>query len=246
MYWKINFLSVKSLLLIVLACVWLAADIAAAEKTLPLRIYVVDNMPVAKRGLVMNSWVEERHIREVILPEVNRIWRPANISFTLQQFARISARDSEKKEKLIRGIAESRRDLSGRSDPKRIDKLGKLIEIENFASREVSVFLFPYLGEKSQGHARRKQRRIFLGQWTDKYSQHGQAPVKAKLIEGVPFEQGSLSRTLAHELGHILQLKHPDKNMQKDFGLLMGGKRPGYRLLPEEIATARRALEKVY
>lgn len=79
-------------------------------------------------------------------------------------------------------------------------------------------------------------RRNFIGQWSDKTSE---SPEKFQLTETHPFKKGSLSRTVAHELGHILGLKHPDKTAQTEFDRLMGGKRPCYKLTTQEIETAR-------
>ena len=69
-------------------------------------------------------------------------------------------------------------------------------------------------------------------------------PKKFALAEGRPFKEGSLSRTLGHEVGHLLGLDHPDKKTQKVFHRLMGGKKHGYKLTDEEIIKARKVAEQ--
>jgi predicted Zn-dependent protease len=49
------------------------------------------------------------------------------------------------------------------------------------------------------------------------------------------FDRGSLSRTMAHEIGHVLGLKHN----KCDFNCLMGGDFDGYFMTTEQIKTAR-------
>ncbi len=188
----------------------------------------------------MQSWVSDADITQVIMPEVNRIWAPAKITFTLDQVVLSKSPDSSQKQSLIRGIVNSHRDEKGRSDPKRIKKLNKLIDWSMHRPEVINIYLVPYLGEKSQGNAKSETKRIFVGQWTDKKVQSTQGPEKFQLVEQGAFKKGSLSRTVAHEIGHILGLKHPDRASEHEFNRLMGGKKAGYALTSEELQTARR------
>ena len=200
---------------------------AEAELVVPIRFHIVKNMPMKKDGLTMRSWVSRADIISTILPEVNRIWRPASISFVEEKTLHSAAREHPKKAALIEFIVNSRRDSQGKSNPKRIKKLKKLIDWEQHNPDAINIYFVPYLGERSQGNAKRKRRRIFLAQWTDKASKAKKLPEKFQLVETRPFQKGSLSRTLAHEIGHILGLKHPNESNQTEFQLLMGGqKRP--------------------
>lgn len=70
--------------------------------------------------------------------------------------------------------------------------------------------------------------------WTDKPSRGRKPPQQVKLLEPQPFAVGSLSRTIAHELGHIVGLRHPNKAQQTRFGRLMGGRKPGENLTRRE------------
>lgn len=204
-----------------------------------VKFHIVTGLPMVKHDLTMSSWIEPSEIQNIILPEINRIWQPAGIRFSASAIVKHQALNPPNRDKLIRSIANARRDSSGKSDPKRIKKLNRLIDESHHQPKMVNVYFVPYLGEKSQGNASRKRLRIFVGQWSDKASKNSKAPQKFQLVEPLPFRKGSLSRTTAHELGHLLGLRHPDKNTQIIFGRLMGGRKAGYLLTREEIAIAR-------
>lgn len=193
----------------------------------------------------MYSWVRAEDVSNTIMPEINRIWRKAGIVFKLENIFQNPGTNPQDKSKLIVDIIDARRDSQGKSDPKRIKKLNKLINWDNLHPNAINVYLVPYLGEKSQGNAKPRHRLVLIGQWTDKSSKARNAPEKFQLTESMPFKKGSLSRTVAHEIGHVLGLKHPDKKTQSTFGLLMGGKKAGYSLTQTEIETARRNAVKI-
>jgi hypothetical protein len=227
---------------IYMALIFLAATPALANPktiTLPLSIHFVTDLPMQKRGVAMNSWISPSQIRQTILTEVNRIWRHTGITFTLKSLKHESALKLKNKRKLVEYLANAKRDQNGKADKNRIQKLNKLIDWSHHDPAAINVYIVPYLGETSQGNASRKQKRIFIAEWTDKPSKAKQAPERFKLTEAQPFKTGSFSRTLAHEIGHILGLKHPDKRAQIQTGLLMGGKKSGYAITASEIAITR-------
>ena len=210
----------------------------AKQLLIPVNVHIVQNMDMQKGDVTMTSWVKSAHIREVVIPEVNRIWGRANIRFVLNNVSKTKALSPPNKDMLLDYVVNAKRDMKGKSDPKRIKKLNRLIDYSAENKQEINVYLVPYIGEKSQGNAKRKAKRVLLGMWTDKYAK-GSPPRKVKLLEQKPFKHGSLARTFAHELGHILGLVHPNKRDQTIKGRLMGGRRPGYILTKPEINIAR-------
>jgi hypothetical protein len=223
------------------------AGMARAEPviTVPVRIHIVRDLVMPKDGLAMHSWVTERQVRDVILPEVNRIWRAADVAFRLDAVGTASTRDRPDRRALIDAVVTAQRDADGESDPERIRHLSELVEFASGAPGTVDVYLVPYLGEASQGNTKRSLRRVFVAQWTDKSSKGRRAPERFQLTEPGAFDRGSLSRTVAHELGHVLGLRHPDKGGDALTGLLMGGRSPGYALTADEVAKARRRAGKL-
>ena len=206
--------------------------------SVPIRFHIVTGMDMNKEGLRMDSWVTSQDIKHTIVPEVNRIWRNSDISFDIESIHDNPANQHARKASLIQAIVNAKRDQNGKSDAKRIKNLNQLIDWTRHDRDFINVYFVPYLGEKSQGNAKRKKRRVFVAQWSDK-ARGATKPEKFQLIEARPFKKGSLSRTLAHELGHILGLKHPNKDTQSEFNLLMGGKKAGYKIRAKEIKTAR-------
>lgn len=220
-----------------------AADLETI--TVPVRFHIVTDMIMVKDGLEMQSWASQDDIENTILPEVNRIWRPAGIQFEVETIIEHDALDPPNKQELIDYIVESHRNSEGRSDPERITKLNELINWDLHGDDVINVYLVPYLGETSQGNARRRIKRAFVTQYSDKASRAKQPPKKFQLTEPLPFKEGSLSRTVAHEIGHIFRLGHPDRKTQTVFGMLMGGRKSGYDLTQENIETAREAAIKI-
>jgi hypothetical protein len=212
---------------------------AAPSITVPVRVHIVRDLVMPKEGLAMQSWVTDQQVRDVILPEVNRIWRAADIAFRLDTVGDAATRRPPDHRERIHAVVTAQRDADGESDPERIRHLGELIAFTPGAAGTVDVYLVPYLGEASQGNAKRSLRRVFVAQWTDKASKGRGLPERFQLTERGAFVRGSLSRTVAHELGHVLGLRHPDKR-DAVAGLLMGGRMPGEALTAEEVAKARR------
>jgi hypothetical protein len=220
---------------------------AAYEKPLriPLNFFIITQISIHKDSLNLTSWVQEEQIRKYILPEVNRIWMPANIEFYERLVLVRPALSPQNKDEITRYLANAKQDESEKSDPERINMISQLINFQEETSGALNIYLVPYLGETSQGHAKRKERRAFITQWTDKTSHGKSAPERFNLIEKGNFKEGSIARTIAHEIGHLLKLSHPETTSQTVFNRLMGGKQPGYDLTADEIALARKYARKL-
>jgi hypothetical protein len=210
---------------------------------LNLRIHLMTDISMKhSSGLVMENWVRPQDVEEIIMPEVNAIWKQANIKWVIESIIEENVVKGESYEESIAFIASTKRDSAGHSDSDRLPHLFALMQPKNMSKPEeldknlFHIYLFPFIGNTSQGNAMRPFNwSTVVGTWTNKFNRGG-IPEKVILVEDHDkFKRGSLSRTIAHEIGHVLNLKHNE--CQTD--CLMGGKSQGYLLTEEQIATAR-------
>ncbi|MFO7622201.1 MAG: hypothetical protein R6W81_13205 [Bacteroidales bacterium] len=217
---------------------------------LNLRIHIMTDVTMThSSGLVMDNWVSPRDIEEIIMPEVNAIWSQANIKWVIESIIKENAVKGESYEESIAFIASTKRDSAGHSDSARLPHLYSLMQPKNMSTPEeldenlFHIYLFPFIGNTSQGNAMRPFNwSTVVGTWTNKFNRGG-TPEKVLLTEDHDsFKRGSLSRTIAHEIGHVLNLKHNECETD----CLMGGKSQGYLLTEGQIATARlEALKRI-
>ena len=211
---------------------------------IPITIHFVNDLNITKAGQRLTPWLTEKDIRETVLPEVNRIWKPAGIEWNLLavDMAKSDASESERVARYLEGAA---RGEDGGSNPELVRNLVSIIPVTDDKVKSVHVCVLPFIGSTLQGIAIPKRQVAFVGQWTDKPSQGRKAPIRCKIVEIGAFAQGSFSRTLAHELGHTLSLQHPDRAARQP-DALMGGGRPGNALSEQECDMARKAALRLY
>ena len=214
--------------------------LGAAEEELfqvPIRIHLIDDLSMSKKGVEMTNWITAEVIQDTVMPELNRIWSKARIEWTLRGVGTEATR-SNGREETVEYVLNATRDSQGKADPERVKKLRGIFKTELADPNAVNIYVIPYLGGTSQGVASPNRKRVVIGQWTDKPSHGLRPPERCLLVEPGEFQQGSFSRTLGHELGHILGLPHPAKGTPP-FGRLMGGSQPGNELTHDEISVAR-------
>ncbi len=229
----------------------LASSIKADEKTvyhLNLRIHLMTDITMThSSGISMDSWVTPSNVRDIIMPEVNEIWKQANIQWVIESIIEEDVVKHNAYEESIAFIASTKRDSKGRSDRKRLPHLNSLMQRKYMSKTKrldnnlFHIYLFPFIGNTSQGNAMRHfEWRSVVGTWSNKHNRGG-VPEKTLLIEEHDaFKRGSLSRTIAHEIGHVLNLGH--KGCKSD--CLMGGRPQGYLLTNAQIERARTAAKK--
>lgn len=216
----------------------------ASPFVLPVKFHLMQDVPMEFNGQQMNVWVTEGDIRGQVIKEVNRIWQQADIKWEIEDVVAELSADIPDKAEQLQFVTNTKRDERGKSDKSRLPVLYSLIDKSQHSDTAYNVYIFPFIGQGSQGHASRQDNIVVIGAWTNKPTKGKGSAAKAKLVEAEPFKQGSLARTVAHELGHMLKLEHPDKATQTEFNLLMGGKKAGYLLTPKEIEKAQKVAKK--
>lgn len=211
---------------------------------LPLRVHLITDVTLVQKEVEMKTWVTSQDFEKEILPEINRIWKQAKIQWVLESIIEQPAAQISDKEAAITYIQNSKRDTPEEKFPERVSNIRRLSATSKRHPVAHNLYLFPYMGLTAQGVASIGGNWAFSGVWTDKPFKGKKRPIKFQLTERGPFEIGSIARTCSHELGHNLGLRHPDKATQKRFNRLMGGKKHGYDLVPEEIEKSRRVAKK--
>ncbi|MGQ1786804.1 MULTISPECIES: zinc-dependent metalloprotease family protein [unclassified Saccharicrinis] len=215
---------------------------------LNLRVHLMRDITIThSSGVCMENWVTSKDVTEIIMPEVNKIWEQANIKWVIESIIEESVVKGDTYEESIAYMATTKRDSEGHSDPVRLKHLYSFMQPQYRTQPDevdknlFHIYLFPFVGNTSQGNAMKKYgSHTIVGTWTNKHNRGG-IPEKRLLTEDHnAYKRGSLSRTIAHEIGHNLRLRH---NVCK-VKCLMGGKSRGYLLCEEQIERARAAAKE--
>ena len=207
---------------------------------LPLRVFLISNLTLNREDKEMEVWVKTTDFEKTVLPEINRIWKQANVEWVLESIRVQPAPDFPHRDQMEAAIENATRE----SSTGRVPNILKFCSAARGHAVINNLYLFPYVGQTQQGFAALGGNKAVVAVWTDKPSRAQKPPIKFPLVEKGRFKIGSIARTCSHELGHNLGLKHPDKATQTRFDRVMGGKKPGLELVPEEIATARQTALK--
>lgn len=211
---------------------------------LNIRVHIMkDIVMIHPSGTVMDSWVTTEQVRETIIPEVNSIWQQAGINWVVESVIEEDVVKGGTYEEAINFLVNTIRNSNGNSDPERLPHLFSLMQPQYMSKEEelgknlFHIYLFPFIGNTSQGNAMRDFNfHSVVGTWTNKHN-GGDIPEKTLLTENQStFDRGSLSRTISHEIGHVLTLNHNECA----YGCLMAGTQSdGYFLTDDQKISSR-------
>lgn len=213
------------------------------ELTIPLHFHIMTGVNMEVKGKFLEPWVTSPMLSESVIPEINRIFHKAGIKF--KATINVEPPTLVNKHELIQTIQKSDRtnQIEGNTS------LLQLLDQSKRHPSSLNIYLFPFIGSTREGfYSRNRNPYIAVGVWTDKATNGSKPPTKTNLTENTPFRIGSLSRTIAHEIGHSFGLFHPVSDLyntpiRANQGRLMGGTTKGYNLTTEEIEIARNHIE---
>jgi hypothetical protein len=135
---------------------------------LPLRVHLIQDVELEQKRVAMSMWVTMREFEEVVLPEINRIWEAAKIEWIIESIVEQPGAEIENREAAIETIENAKRNAAGKSDPARVPHLKALCGKEKGHPVVNNLYLFPYMGQASQGIASMGGNWAIVGVWTDK------------------------------------------------------------------------------
>ncbi|MDA0766076.1 MAG: hypothetical protein O3A87_04515 [Verrucomicrobia bacterium] len=201
---------------------------------------------------------------KLIMQQVNAIWAPAGIEWVtdpeqggggiVSEKAGGGKLSAERLKTLAEQVVGRQRDSKIRymdrvfpalADPANNETIGNNGTFNDARPELYHLYLFPYIGQTLQGTAKISGTFAIVGVFSDKSPNKNGfpkarphlIPAKSQPVLSLPNfpRDGSLSATIAHELGHNLSLLHVDEGMKDN---LMKG-HVKLRLGPIQIKKAR-------
>jgi acyl-CoA thioesterase-1 len=190
------------------------------QLALNLRVHIMQSDPwIHWSNNAMSTWVTSDDLTTKVISRVNEIWRQAGISWTIEDVIVEPINQYFDYLTDIDFIVNSSIDDQGEPDRSRLPLLYNLQQPSNHSSpRQLRgnlfhVYIFPFVGNSSLGDAMQEFGwHSVVGAWSNKHND-GNVPEKVFLLESQSEPaRGSLSRSIARQLGLVLGLSHSCDN----------------------------------
>ncbi len=213
---------------------------SSAQRKLTLRVHIMRNISFTVQGVNMNNnHITASVVRNKLVPELNKIWAQANVLWNVESIVEENAIKPSNFAQMKSIVENAKRNDEGESDPARLAPLYAFMDpmhrskTSELGANLFHIYIYPFIGNTSQGNAMRNFGfHTVVGSWSNK-DNGGGVPTKRQSTENQSnCVKGSLGRTIAHELGHVLTLQHDQCS-----NCLMSS--CGYSITSAQISDAR-------
>jgi hypothetical protein len=223
--------------------------LSSANVLINLNAYIPKNIELHYKGTRMRSWLTDTNVRDIVSC-VNRVYKNTDVQYQLGSINRIDPVRSNLESKLKLIVTVNRQDSYQKQrelKQARVSIFPLKYREANDVGGTINVFFLPFTGNTRQGDTSRKIGSIndvYIGEWSNKFAADG-VPHKRRLVAtGKP----NLCKTVAHEIGHVLGLRHIKGSgaeyRQQQKIRLMGGN-AGTQLTSDEISRLHQQAKKI-
>ena len=224
---------------------------------IPIAVHLVRNVDIKHSDVTLRNWVGHAQVADTLLPEVNRIWQQAGISWKLVRVEELRLNPGDVSD-IKNTIMDAGRDGAWKNIRTRHRRLTEFSDQRSGASPRFHVFVLPYLGWLISGEAgtgENGKQYVFLGAWYDDVWALVEAKVQPRgigaLKKAIPVRRKRLTskrrmESMAETMGNILGRDLGLYARTCAEGCLMGGTgSDGATLTAYQIGKARSRVNAV-
>ena len=208
---------------------------------LPINSYIIKNMNLSVKGKQINSWITKNNAKEIMNNVNNLFFNKYNIHWDLKEIIEFNVPNTAN----LKFIEELTRDTTLYPNDKREKAYCSLIKKNMYSKKYNNIYFSTFNGNTRQGKANiNKNKHIkdsdlkthihftLIGTHTNKHN-NGNKPKRREIYK---IDEPSLSFTVAHELAHVLGLKHLNSKIKN----IMNADTSSFEVNQEQISIMKK------
>jgi len=208
---------------------------------LPINSYIIKNMNLTVKGKKINSWITKNNAKEIMNNVNNLFFNKYNIHWDLKEIIEFNVPNTAN----LKFIEELSRDTTLYPNDKREKVYCSLIKKNMYSKKYNNIYFSTFNGNTRQGKANiNKNKHIkdsdlkthihftLIGTHTNKHN-NGNKPKRREIYK---IDEPSLSFTVAHELAHVLGLKHLNSKIKN----IMNAVTSSFEVNQEQISIMKK------
>ena len=208
---------------------------------LPINSYIIKNMNLTVKGKQINSWITKNNAKEIMNNVNNLFFNKYNIHWDLKEIIEFNVPNTAN----LKFIEELTRDTTLYPNDKREKAYCSLIKKNMYSKKYNNIYFSTFNGNTRQGKANiNKNKHIkdsdlkthihftLIGTHTNKHN-NGNKPKRREIYK---INEPSLSFTVAHELAHVLGLKHLNSKIKN----IMNADTSSFEVNQEQISIMKK------